>query len=187
MRAILVWAVAAIAIGSAFGWGAEIPATTNVSPSTIPSIPEILLGPPAAGDARDRAAPTLQHHRRWRQFHRQPRHPRFWRRTPVGGQLAKVVVTSDLDLSRDQIAPSLGATTYTEGPEPDRIHPRRGQRHFPAGGAPSPRRRHGFLRPGTRPRRTRQHHLPRRRRSSSAADQHLRPGTRYPHGRNRSR
>jgi len=35
---------------------------------------------------------------------------------PAARQLAKVVVTSDLDLSRDQIAPSLGATTYTQGP-----------------------------------------------------------------------
>ncbi len=31
-------------------------------------------------------------------------------------QLGNVVVTSDLDLEREQIAPSLGATTYTQGP-----------------------------------------------------------------------
>ena len=38
--------------------------------------------------------------------------------TPAGqaGQLGGVVVTSDLDRSRDQIAPSLGADTYTIGP-----------------------------------------------------------------------
>ena len=32
------------------------------------------------------------------------------------GQLGKVVVTSDLDQSREQIAPSLGAVTYSLGP-----------------------------------------------------------------------
>jgi outer membrane receptor protein involved in Fe transport len=38
---------------------------------------------------------------------------------PTGprGHLGKVVVTSDLDVAREQIAPSLGAVTYTIGPE----------------------------------------------------------------------
>jgi len=115
MRLILVWAMAAIAIGSALGWGAEIPATTNVSPSTIPGSSEILSAPPpppmhelatlpatmpstvAVTPPTTAPSPALVSN-------------------PVGGQLAKVVVTSDLDLSRDQIAPSLGATSYTEGP-----------------------------------------------------------------------
>src|SRR5271170_6863801 len=34
----------------------------------------------------------------------------------VTGQLGNVVVTSDLDQARDQIAPPLGANTYTIGP-----------------------------------------------------------------------
>jgi outer membrane receptor protein involved in Fe transport len=37
--------------------------------------------------------------------------------TPGVGQLGKVVVTSDLDVARAQIAPSLGAKTYTIGPD----------------------------------------------------------------------
>jgi outer membrane receptor protein involved in Fe transport len=32
-------------------------------------------------------------------------------------EVGKVIVTSDLDLERDKIAPSLGATTYTQGPQ----------------------------------------------------------------------
>src|SRR5205085_11885282 len=33
---------------------------------------------------------------------------------PAPGRLGKVVVTSDLDVARAQIAPSLGATSYTQ-------------------------------------------------------------------------
>jgi outer membrane receptor protein involved in Fe transport len=36
---------------------------------------------------------------------------------PAPRTLGKVVVTSDLDLARDEIAPSLGASTYTIGPD----------------------------------------------------------------------
>jgi outer membrane receptor protein involved in Fe transport len=120
MRLIFVWAAAAIiAGGSALGWGAEIPATTNVSPSTLPSGSEIFSVPPASPAMHELApAPTTL-----------PSPPPVaalpattapspvLAPTPVGGQLAKVVVTSDLDLSRDQISPPLGATTYTEGPD----------------------------------------------------------------------
>ena len=35
---------------------------------------------------------------------------------PATGRLGKVVVTSDLDVARTQIAPSLGATSYTQTP-----------------------------------------------------------------------
>jgi hypothetical protein len=104
MRIFLLGAAAMFAVGSALGWGAEIPATTHVSPSTIPSSSEILAVPPPSPAMRE-IAPSLT-----------TAPSPVQAPTPVGGQLAKVVVTSDLDLSRDQIAPSLGATTYTEGP-----------------------------------------------------------------------
>lgn len=115
MRLILVCAVAAIAIGSALGWGAGIPATTNVSPSTIPNSSEIPTAPPPPEMREIVPAPTTS-----------PSPVTITPPTtapsmvatpnPTGGQLAKVLVTSDLDLSRDQISPPLGATTYTEGP-----------------------------------------------------------------------
>ncbi|MGD0141059.1 MAG: TonB-dependent receptor [Tepidisphaeraceae bacterium] len=104
MRLFFVWAVAAIAAGGALGWGAQIPAATNVSPSTNPDTSAIPPAPPPPPAMHELAlSPTTAPS------------PALTP-TPVGGQLAKVLVTSDLDLARDQIAPSLGATTYTEGP-----------------------------------------------------------------------
>jgi hypothetical protein len=106
MRLFFVWAVAAVAAGGALGWGAQVPTTTNVSPSTQPDTSAILAAPPPPPTVHELAStPTTA-----------PSAPAL-APTPVGGQLAKVVVTSDLDLARDQIAPSLGATTYTEGPD----------------------------------------------------------------------
>ncbi len=55
------------------------------------------------------------------------------------------------------------------------------KRQLPAGGFASPGRGDGFLRPGTRPRRTCEHDIRRGRRSASPADQHLRSGTGHPH------
>ncbi|MGA2440654.1 MAG: TonB-dependent receptor [Tepidisphaeraceae bacterium] len=102
MRLLFVWAVAAIAAGGALGWGAQIPAATNVSRSTNPDTSAIPPAPP----------PPLAMHK----LAPAPTSAPALAPAPVAGQLAKVVVTSDLDLARDQIAPSLGATTYTEGP-----------------------------------------------------------------------
>ncbi|MGD0766856.1 MAG: TonB-dependent receptor [Tepidisphaeraceae bacterium] len=106
MRLFFVWAVAAVAAGGALGWGAEIPAATNVSPSKNPDTSAIPPAPPPP-PAMHELAPTPT---------TAPSPAPALAPAPVGGQLAKVLVTSDLDLSRDQIAPSLGATTYTVGP-----------------------------------------------------------------------
>ncbi len=117
MRLILVWAVTAIAVGGALGWGAEISAMTNVSPSTIPSSLEIIPAPPPPAMHEIAPAPTtLPSPSPVATIPATTVPSPALAQTPVGGQLAKVVVTSDLDLSRDQISPPLGATTYTEGP-----------------------------------------------------------------------
>jgi outer membrane receptor protein involved in Fe transport len=67
----------------------ESPAVTAVAPATRPTTEPVTLPATAVGAS-----------------------------TPAGqaGRLGGVVVTSDLDRSRDQIAPALGATTYTIGP-----------------------------------------------------------------------
>jgi len=111
MRLILLCAAAAIALGAARSWCAQIPASTNVSPSTIPSIPEIAPPPPMQAVATAPAtmpSPTAAAS--------PATMPTVAAPPPSGGKLAKVVVTSDLDLYRDQISPPLGAATYTEGP-----------------------------------------------------------------------
>jgi len=125
MRTFFVWAAAVITVGSVPAWGAEIPAATNVSPSTNSSSSEMLSTPPPAPPMRalmeqptTLPTPPLPPPMATKQPIPPPatQPSQVLVPNPVGGQLAKVVVTSDLDLSRDQIAPSLGATTYTIGP-----------------------------------------------------------------------
>jgi TonB dependent receptor len=112
-----LWAAAALAIGIAIGRAAHALPTTYPttdssswsSPPPLPVLPELAINPKTKPIEAPRplsrattvpsTAPSLA-----------------ITPNPAGGQLTKVVVTSDLDLSRDEIAPSLGATTYTEGP-----------------------------------------------------------------------
>jgi outer membrane receptor protein involved in Fe transport len=100
MRLFILWACAALGVCAALGLGAETNAPSNVSPSTVPSPSEnqaISAPPPMQSLATPMTQPATM--------------------PPVAPtHLKKVVVTSDLDLLRDEIVPSLGATTYTLGP-----------------------------------------------------------------------
>lgn len=110
MRLLFVWAVAALAVYGTLGLGAETTAPTNVSSSTISSTTEsstFSLPPPPPMETLATAPST-------RPATTQPSETIV--QTPVTAHLAKVVITSDLDLLRDQIAPALGATEYTQGP-----------------------------------------------------------------------
>jgi outer membrane receptor protein involved in Fe transport len=116
-----LWAVLALALGIAIGGAAHASPTTqpttessNISlPPPLPALPAAAPNPTteAIGTPAPTTAPSP------RVVNSPSTAPsRIAAPNPAGGQLAKVVVTSDLDLSRDEIAPSLGATTYTEGP-----------------------------------------------------------------------
>ncbi|HEX4055901.1 MAG TPA: TonB-dependent receptor [Tepidisphaeraceae bacterium] len=121
-----LWAVAVLALGSAIGGIAHALPTTNpaatagnsstTSSISLPAPPPLpALPAPSSNSTTEPVAmpsPTTSPSRRMATT--APSQAIAPNRT--GGQLAKVLVTSDLDLSRDQIAPSLGATTYTEGP-----------------------------------------------------------------------
>jgi outer membrane receptor protein involved in Fe transport len=116
-----LWAVVALALGIAIGGAAHASPTTqpttdssNISlPPPLPMLPAVAPNPTteAIGTPAPTTAPSPQGGKSPSTAPLQVTAP-----NPAGGQLAKVVVTSDLDLSRDEIAPSLGATTYTEGP-----------------------------------------------------------------------
>jgi len=93
-----LWAVAMFAVGCAIGAVALAQPTTL--PSPVPTSQPALPPPPPSLKLlpTTRANPPVV----------QPELPTT--------RLKNIVVTSDLDLARDQIAPSLGATTYTVGP-----------------------------------------------------------------------
>lgn len=124
-----LWAVAVLALGSAIGGIVHALPTTNPAatagnsstisstdlsvPPPLPALPASTPNPTTEPVAMPLPA-TLPSPQAIRRPTTAP--SQVMASKPAGGQLAKVVVTSDLDLARDQIAPSLGATTYTEGP-----------------------------------------------------------------------
>jgi outer membrane receptor protein involved in Fe transport len=91
------------------------PPTTNLlsAPTTMPALlpppstapAAAVLSPPAATAPSASASPSVT-----TQENRPPA-------SSASGGIGKVVVTSELDQQRDLIAPSLGATTYQEGPK----------------------------------------------------------------------
>ncbi|MGD0462838.1 MAG: TonB-dependent receptor [Tepidisphaeraceae bacterium] len=116
-----LWAVVALVLGIAIGGAAHASPTTHPtndstnlsSPPPLPSLPTPTPNPTTEPIAT-RLPTTLPSPQAIRPPSTAPS-PAL-APNPAARRLAKVVVTSDLDLSRDQIAPSLGATTYTEGP-----------------------------------------------------------------------
>ncbi len=116
-----LWAVLALALGFAIGGSAlASPTTQSVNDSTnlsapppLPALPAPMRSPTTEPIATPLPA-TLPSPQAIAPPSTAPSPAAA--PNPAARQLAKVVVTSDLDLSRDQIAPSLGATTYTQGP-----------------------------------------------------------------------
>jgi len=112
IRLIFAWVVTAIATGVAFGQSAEFGATTNLSPSTIPSMPEIPMARPPPTVSKLATSPTTV-----------PSPVPESQPIPAAPEatgtstLNKVVVTSPLENAQLQIAPALGGNTYTEGPQ----------------------------------------------------------------------
>ncbi len=99
MRILFVWAAAALTTCAALGWA---DATTQPSSATATTTPSSVEAPPIPGPPPTQSVAATQ--------------PASTQPAQVTARLKKVVVTSDLDLLRDQIAPGLGATEYTQGP-----------------------------------------------------------------------
>jgi outer membrane receptor protein involved in Fe transport len=130
MRLVLSWAATAIAVGALLGQCAIAlsDGTTQPSPPSIQApepapemhsveagpttMPSTVLVPPSPPPAPHAEAPTT----------RAAQSSATTQPTQTG-KLGRVVVTSDLDLFRDQIAPALGATAYTVGPNQIRVIP----------------------------------------------------------------
>jgi outer membrane receptor protein involved in Fe transport len=91
-----------------------IPPPTAIEPATQPAAPAIEKLPPAPPAVarppqpppQPRTTPTSQ-----------PSVSSVKSTSPTAARLGTVVVKSNLDANRDQITPSLGATTYTIGPD----------------------------------------------------------------------
>ena len=178
MRLLFVWAVAAVA--AAVRWaGSQLPAATKVSPSTNPETSATLTAPPPPPAMHELAPmPTTAPSPTMAASRPEP----ALAPAPVGGRLAKVVVTSDLDLCGDQIAPSL-VKRRTLRVRTRLSASRRRQRDVPAGAFARPWRGNGFVWRRTRARRAREHDVPGGRRSAAPADLHLRTGIGHAHDR----
>ncbi len=91
-------------------------------------------------------------------------------------QLSPIVVTSNLDTARDQIAPSLGAVTYTIGQEQIDSIPQGENAPFQQVLLQNARGRRRLIRAGARSRRAREHHVSRQRRDPAGAVEWIRAG-----------
>ena len=97
------------------------------------------------------------------------------------------VVAQQLDVSRGQIQPSLGATVYQFQRHDDRDPAAGRQCADQPGAAAGARRGAGFVRPASCARRPRQPAIPHQRRAAAGGDQRLRPGAGDPARRIRCR
>jgi outer membrane receptor protein involved in Fe transport len=112
--AAVVFAIGGAAYGQASTTSSTHPTeqTKIELPEPTPALPAITSQPPTLQSMADiSTAPATQ------PAGTQPS-------SPLPSELGKVVVTSDLDETRDRIAPSLGAVTYTIGPKQIESTPR---------------------------------------------------------------
>jgi hypothetical protein len=133
MRINLLGALAAIAVIGALGFSAHSLFASNTVPTTQPatSNSQIEVPPPPPTLAPIQPAPTTSPSLvptppPTEQVQAPPAPTTASSSTTMPSKsqrLAKVVVTSDLDLSRDEISPPLGATTYTIGPDQINVIP----------------------------------------------------------------
>ena len=115
-----------------------------------------------------------------------PRNPTVSRRS-ARVVLDAVVVTDSLDQAREDIVPSLGATSYqVDAAQIERPVASRSQRRLRSDPPPHSLDGRGLLRPGPSARRTRQSPIPGQRRPPARRHRRLQPGAGHPPSSRRS-